>query len=642
MHFKNPEILYFLFLLLVPILVHLFQLRRFKKSYFTNVRFLKQLSIQTQKSSTIKKWLLLATRLLLFFFLILAFAQPYFEAKESKNSTNEMYIILDNSFSMQAKGKKGELLKRAIQELLENTPEKTSFSLITNTENFWNTDIKSIRTDLQNLKYSASPFRLDHAITKVNTHQSNFKKDIIVITDAVGLSQKELTNSNLDNTTYFVIPKAEQKNNVAIDSVFINQTLENFYEIGINLSAYGDNFKPISVALYNNEKLSAKTIVNFDSAKKSIQFTIPKDAFHGYVSIEDNGLSYDNRLYFSISKTKKTNVISIGNTEKSNFLSRIYTPNEFNYNNFSVGNLNYNTIENQDIIILNELEEIPQALQTTLKDFVLKGGNLAVIPSEKTNINTLNSFLENFGKIQFKNLETRDKLITKINFDHPLFSGVFESKISNFQYPKTKTSFVISSSYSSVLSYEDQSIFLTSIKNIASAVYVFSAPINSQNSNFQQSPLIVPVFYQLAQNSKKSGITALTIGKNNPYFTEVQLAKDMILEIKGKEGQFIPIQQTLNTKVQLTFNDFPEHAGNYSIYNKKEWIENLSFNYPRTESDLNQTNINLLSDYKTTDTISTVFNTIQTDRTDNKIWKWFAIFALLFLFAEMAIIRLVK
>ncbi|HRM13327.1 MAG TPA: BatA domain-containing protein, partial [Flavobacterium sp.] len=64
MHFKQPEILYFLLLLIVPILVHLFQLRRFKKEYFTNVRFLKALSIQTRKSSKIKKWLLLACRLL--------------------------------------------------------------------------------------------------------------------------------------------------------------------------------------------------------------------------------------------------------------------------------------------------------------------------------------------------------------------------------------------------------------------------------------------------------------------------------------------------------------------------------------------------------------------------------------------------
>ena len=42
MQFKHPEILYFLLLLIVPILVHLFQLRRFKKQEFTNVKLLKE------------------------------------------------------------------------------------------------------------------------------------------------------------------------------------------------------------------------------------------------------------------------------------------------------------------------------------------------------------------------------------------------------------------------------------------------------------------------------------------------------------------------------------------------------------------------------------------------------------------------
>ena len=120
MQFKHPEILYFLFLLVVPILVHLFQLRRFKKEYFTNVQFLKQLSIQSRKSSTIKKWLLLATRLFVLTAIIIAFAQPFFTAIDSNKRASEMFIILDNSFSMQAKGQNGELLKRAVQELLEN------------------------------------------------------------------------------------------------------------------------------------------------------------------------------------------------------------------------------------------------------------------------------------------------------------------------------------------------------------------------------------------------------------------------------------------------------------------------------------------------------------------------------------------
>jgi len=642
MHFKHPEILYFLFLLIVPILVHLFQLRRFKTSYFTNVRFLKELAVQTRKSSKIKKRLLLATRLLLLTCIILAFAQPFFEAKDSKNASNEMYIILDNSFSMQAKGKKGELLKRAVQELLENTPETAQFSLLTNTENYWNTDIKSVKSALQNLNYSAAPFELSSIMAKVKAHKSAHNKDIVIISDAVGLTENDIKNIDSEEKPYFIIPEAEQKNNISIDSVYINQTLENFYEISVNLSGYGEDFKPISTALYNQNKLIAKTIINFDTKKKKINFTIPKEAFHGYVSIEDNGLTYDNKLFFSISKNKKTNVISIGEPEKSNFLSRIYTSAEFNYNNYSIGSLDYNSLEKQNTIILNELVEIPQALQTTLKAFVSKGGNLVVIPSEKSSISNLNSFLGNFGKVQFNNLKTESKLITKINFDHPLFSGVFENKITNFQYPKTNTSFDISSPYPAVLSYEDQSTFVTAIQNPTAGITVFSAPINASNSNFQQSPLIVPLFYKMAQNNQKTGVNALTIGNNQPYFVDVLLTKDAILEVKGTEDSFIPIQQILNNKVKLTFNDFPETAGNYSIFDKKEWVENLSFNYKRTESDLSQVNTNVVSDFKTADTISTIFNTLQTERTDSQIWKWFVIFALLFLALEMAIIKFVK
>ena len=642
MHFKHPEILYFLFLLIVPILVHLFQLRRFKKEYFTNVRFLKALSIQTRKSSKIKKWLLLACRLLLLTFIILAFAQPFFESKDSKNASNKMYIILDNSFSMQAKGKKGELLKRAIQELLEETPENANFSLLTNTDSYWDTDIKTIRNELQNLKYSAVPFQLDNILAKVKAHKSVFKKDIIVITDAVGLTPNQLKNIDADDIPYFILPKAEQKNNVAIDSVFIRQTLDDFYELSINTSNFSEDFKPVSMALYNQNKLIAKTIINFKNKKETINFTIPKQAFHGYVSIEDNDLGYDNKLFFSISKIKKNNIISIGTPEKNNFLSRIYTDDEFNYSSFTLNTLDYNNIEKQDAIVLNELDEIPQALQTTLKAFVKKGGNLIIIPSETASVSSLNALLNQFGSTQFKSLESNEKQITKINFSHPLFAGVFENKTNNFQYPKIKKDFTIFSSSPAILNFDDESPFLIGLKNTVSSVYVFSAPLNTDNSNFQQSPLIVPVFYKMALNKLNNGINTNTIGNNTSYLVSVNLAKDEILTVKNQDEKFIPVQQLLNNKVQLFFNDYPEKAGNYTIYDSKNPIENISFNYPRTESDLDQINETLLSDYKTSDSISTIFDTLQSSRSDNQIWKWFIIFALLFLALEMAIIKFVK
>jgi len=281
-------------------------------------------------------------------------------------------------------------------------------------------------------------------------------------------------------------------------------------------------------------------------------------------------------------------------------------------------------------------------LQTTLKSFVEKGGNLVVIPSTKNPVENLNSFLKLYGNIQFKSLANKDKLITKINFNHPLFSNVFENKTTNFQYPKTQNSFEIASQNPAVLFYEDQTTFLTSMNKSISSVYVFAAPLNLANSNFQQSPLIVPVFYKMALNNLKKGITAITIGANNPLLVAVNLSKEEILNVKNETESFIPIQQILNTKVQLTFNDFPEQAGNFGIYKQKELVQNISFNYNRTESDLAPANENIISDFKKIDSIESVFNTLQTNRTDDQIWKWFVIFALLFLATEMAIIRFVK
>ena len=642
MQFKHPEFLYFLFLLVIPILVHLFQLRRFKKEYFTNVKLLHELSIQTRKSSVIKKWLLLFTRLLLLAFLVIAFAQPFFVAKENAKSTNEMYIVLDNSYSMQAKGKKGELLKRAVQDLLENTPENYNFSLITSSESYWNTDIKSIQKDLQSLEYSPQEFRLDNIISKINARKSAFNKDIVVITDAVGVTEKHAKGFKKEDNVYFVIPEIEQKNNVSIDSVFIEQNLDNFYEIGVKLSKSGDEIKNVPLGIYNNEKLIAKTIIDLSENNKTVSFNIPKEEFNGYASITDKSLEYDNTYYFSISQNTKTNVISIGDEVKSSFLNRIYTPNEFNYNNFPLQGLDYNTIEKQDVIIINELKEIPQALQTTLKSFVNKGGNLVVIPSTESNTSSYNNLLSNFGSVQMKNLNSVEKKITKINFSHPILKSVFEKKVDNFQYPSTKNSYSISSNQPSVLTYEDQSPFLISIDNPLSSVYLFSAAIDKENSNFLNSPLVVLSFYNMAKINQKTGVNSIIIGEEKPFMVDASLGKDEILEVKNKNEKFIPVQQIMNSKVKLNFNENPKKDGNYTVFNRNNLVQNISFNYNRTESNLENVNPSIASNYNKINDINTLFNTIQTERTDSQLWKWFVLLSLLFVVLELLIQKFVK
>ena len=641
MQFKNPEILYFLFLLLIPIVVHLFQLRRFKKEYFTNVQFLKELSLQTRKSSKIKKWLLLATRLLILTALIFAFAQPFFAAKDEKAITNETYIVVDNSFSMQAQGQNGTLLKRVMEDLQQHLPENQQYSLITATDNFWDTDVKSIQKELQNIKFSPSEFSLNQVLSQIKSKKTPFQKDIIIISDFINTDVKALEKLDKEFNTFLVPVKAEKKNNISIDSVFIKEATDKFYEVGFQLTNYGTEKTEIPLGIYNEKKLIAKSVVKFETAKKIVFFTLPKQAFNGYASIDDNGLNYDNDLYFSISEPKKINVLSIGSADKSKFLSKIYAAAEFNYSNVELASLNYNILEKQEVIILNELSAIPQALQTTLTDFSKKDGNILVIPSAESNSEELNNWLKNIGSIRFSKIENTKKLITKISFSHPLYATVFEKNVTNFQFPSVNNHFQVSTTAAPVLRFEDETPFLSAIGK----VFIFSAPINKENTNFQNSPLIVPTFYNMAQNTNRSGISALQIGVENPLTIDAILQKEEILKVKKSNSSdatdFVPSQQIKNNKVQLTFDNAPEEAGNYGIYQNENLIQNISFNYPRTESNLDDA-VADLSKYKVETSVESIIDNLQTDRTNNEIWKWFALLTLLFLITELFIQKFVK
>jgi hypothetical protein len=177
---------------------------------------------------------------------------------------------------------------------------------------------------------------------------------------------------------------------------------------------------------------------------------------------------------------------------------------------------------------------------------------------------------------------------------------------------------------------------------VVSSVYVFTASLNKENSNFQNSPLVVPTFYNMAATNGKTGISAIVIGDNRPLLVDAMLSKDEIVNIKNDSEKFIPVQQMLNNKVRLTFNGLPAQAGNFGVYKQDELIKPVSFNYARTEGNLSNANTDALSSYKTVSSVESVFDTILTDRTNNELWKWFVILALIFIVTELLIQKFVK
>ncbi|WP_136481388.1 vWA domain-containing protein [Cognatitamlana onchidii] len=641
MQFKHPELLYALFLLLIPIIVHLFQLRKFKKIEFTNVAFLKEAKLQTRKSSRIKKWLILSIRLLLLTTLVIAFAQPYISNSDAFNVEKETVVYLDNSFSMQAKGNQGELLKRAVQDLINNIPSEETFSLITNDDTYKNTTIEAIKNDLLKLEYSSTKLNHEAALLKSQalfSKKEGVLKNLIFISDFQEDASELSANSSQLSNIHFVQLVTAETNNISLDSVFISSTSPTSITLNVKLSNSGSPLENLPVSLFNRETLIAKTSVAINETAET-SFSIPSnEAIDGQISIEDSNLQFDNSLYFNINRTAKIKVLSINEAEDS-FLKKIYTSSEFDYLATSKNQLDFNILEQQNLIVLNELENIPTALSITLTQFLKLGGSLLIIPSSSLNKDSYNVLISPYGCEIIEEITTT-KLVTNINYAHPLYNkGVFEKQVNNFQYPRTNKYYSLRSSrFSNTLSFEDGNAFLTSYKH----VYLFTSALNNDNSNFKNSPLIVPTLYNIGRNSYKIPEIYYNIGEANTFEVEAQMKQDAVLSLNKGAISIIPRQQYFNSKVRISSIEEPSKAGTYAVLNNKDSILNVSYNYSRNESKLVYKNLSQISNASVNNSVVAVLDAIKSDTKVNELWKWFVIFALVLLITEMLILKFFK
>lgn len=641
MQFKHPEILYALCLLIIPVIVHLFQLRKFKKIAFTNVAFLKHVRTQTRKSSQIKKWLTLLTRLLLLASIIIAFAQPYRSKLSHYNTQHETVIYLDNSYSMQAKGTNGTLLNGAIQDLINNLDDRERVTLFTNTTSYTNTTIKALKNELISLKPTAEQLSLETVMIKAASAFSkatNTNKNLLLISD---FQKKDPTFKFPTDSSYTlnIIPlKPITKGNVSIDSVFVVAAGVENLEIEVQLKNQGEAIETLPVSLYSDSLLIAKSSVAI-SNEASVVFSVPNNTeLNGKVVIDDNQLLFDNTFYFNINKPEKINVLAINNTDDI-YLQRLFTEDEFNYKSTLLNELDYKRIEVQNLIVLNELNTIPLSLTTALNMFVDNGGSLLIIPSGETSISAYNQLFKVLNTGVFTRPVTEEKRLTNINFSHPLLAQVFEKNVKNFQYPVFKTHYQFTGNKSlAVLHLEDGEPLLIG----QSGTYLFTAPLNQSVTNFKQSPLIVPIFYNIAKQSLKLPQLYYTMGIAHTIEVPITLQQDDILKLGVAEQAHIPRQQKYATKVQLTLEDYPTTAGIYPLVHKNKVIKNLSFNYSRAESQLIYHNFENTQAFKSMPTTALALNNLKSEANVNDLWKWFVIFALAFAVIEMLILKFLK
>ena len=647
MHFKNPEVLYFLWLLIIPILVHLFQLQKFVKVPFTNVAFLQKIIQDSRKSSKLKKWLILATRMILLSAILFAFSEPFFSDEKSTKNEN-IILYIDNSLSTQAKGEKGFLLQVAAKEIIENAPQSNKYSLLTNDEFYNDISFSELKKIVIKLNYSSKKPSINNVLLKINSlikKQTNTLNETILISDFQNIYNNPFTNVT---PPFSIIKLTEsQRNNISVDSVFTSNFMEETV-LHVVVKNQGETKKNVPIAMYNEKELASKQSFSIEeNSTKTILFPIQKEeALIGKIILSfSDTFSFDNTFYFHLKLPKKINVLAIGN--EVDFLSKIYTKDEFNFTQNLPENINYNLMPKQEVLILYELENIPEILSKSLQDFISKSGSIVIIPNPNSDINSYNQFLQKFSSSTFSAKNIDSLKITNINESHPFFKNVFSKKVENFQYPAVNHFYEINSKNDTkMVSFENNSSFLSQINVPSGALYVFSSAIKKKSSSFQNSPLIVPVFYNFGKFSFSQSQLYFYLDEENSIDLDIQLQKDEILEISNSTTSFIPMQQTFQNKVNITTKENPSKAGSYDIKKNDEIIEKIAFNTPREESLLQFLDVTQIEKTNpkitVSNSVSSVFKDIKKKNEVQSLWKWFLALAIVSLFLEILILKFYK
>ncbi len=633
MLFKYPQLLWALWLLLLPILVHLLQLRKFKKTPFTNVKLLQKVVAKSQRSQSLKRWLLLFTRMALFTCLVFAFAQP-FMAKSTALQQQEMVIYLDNSHSLQLRKDNSSLLDETIQELIDAIPPEASFTLFTNDEEFKDVTINDIQNELLQLPFSTNQLTLDDILLKSETYfsqGSNTIKKRIVLSDF----QKSMAGNIRDSVTeienYFVPLRVENMSNISIDSLYLeagNSPEKNL----VVLVSGSSEFESTPISAFNGESLIAKAAVKYNpDGKSKMIFTLPaNEEIKGKVSLSDMGLAYDNELYFNINTREKIKIITLGKGDDQ-FLRKLFSDDSCDYISTNEEELAISLLASHDLLIINEMTSISAPLEASIRDFLQQGGSMVVIPSEDMNTGDFNSLLSAYGLSYGIKLVVPQE-ITGINYAHPLFANVFKDRIQNFQYPNVKEYYTLNGNASNILSYANAAPFLASKGD----VYLFTASLAYANSNFKSSPLVVPSVYAIALQSRKLAALYYNMGSDNSIDIPELMQQDRIISVQKEGNEFIPMQQSIGQKTRLWFSDFPKEPGTYELKNIQQ-NRSLSFNASREESDLTYLEIESMEGVTIRKSVSELFIEFENDNAVTSLWKWFAILALLFILTEVII-----
>ncbi len=678
MSFIYPGFLYALLAVLIPIIIHLFNFRKFKTVYFSNVAFLKNIKQETKSKSQLKHWLILLARILAIVALVFAFAQPFFPANKTKETqAGVVGIYVDNSFSAEGESANGKLIdlqKNKVLRIIDAYPETQKFVYLTNSLSSKHRHLVN-KEQLKEFSAETNFSPQTRQISQVLSQLENFvaekktdKADIYIVSDF----QKSISDFKaLENDTAFrikLIPLSPQvESNLFIDSVWfekpnrpLNMSDELFVRI-VNLS--DEAYTSIPLKLYLNDTLKTPASFNIEAnsvAIEKIAFTNSSTGIiRGRAEITDYPITYDNVFFFDFYAAKSRKVISIAGNKKNKFIHTLFeNQNYFKISNVLEQNVKVSELRGADVLILDAAKNPSSGLRQELTSFVSSGGTLIVFPAFNGHHESYNELFSAMNINQITGKDSTKVLLDKINYKANLFQNVFKIQDKNAAFPFAnhylKFSNFTTANEEALISSEKNDKIATRYEFGRGQVYLFAQEASEKAGDLVYHPLWAPVLYNMALFGNEKRTIYQTIGAltKTEVFAGKHL-KDKVLHIVNSEGtsDFIPrYSKSGDGRLAVFAGENIKQAGNYTITAENEPLQGISFNYNRKESEIDfytkgelqqqlekfgLTSFEILDKEK-----SFLTQAIKTTSGGTVLWKYFIWAVLIFLAFEILLVRI--
>ena len=466
MTFLNPAVLFGLLAASIPVLIHLFNLRKLKKIEFSTLAFLKELQKNRIRKIKLKQWLLLALRVLIILLLVLAFARPTLEGVAIGGTTSAAkttaVFILDDTFSMSVVDAKGSYLnqaKESIKELIKNLQEGDEAALILvsgkNKENVKpTTNLTDFIKNVDAIEPSYSSGYLHDAIVKASeilAESNNFNKEIYVFSDfQKSKISKEGSLSDLSKLLdekvkiYSFNYSGKEIYNIGIDNIKVEtQIFEKDKPVVFNVTVTNYSSSKVNnlvVSLFINDERTAQQSVSLEPGASSVitmEALVKKAGYDNvFAEIEDDEIMQDNRRYTTIFIPDKIPLMIFYDNEADTKFVDLALASSGNNETFDITKkslqqlLSVNLNQYDVVFIIGSEITGPERL----KQFVENGGGLFIFPGSKTITQNFQKMLNAFSlpivQGSFGEAGKNDNSVTfdKVEFNHPLFSNLFNEQ----------------------------------------------------------------------------------------------------------------------------------------------------------------------------------------------------------------------